>query len=68
MSFVREQEYKLKIKKLEMDEKIEYFFDKFETINNVEDKALIELDDLFLRDYPENALGIVNSDDDFDEN
>ena len=68
MSFEREQEYKLKIKKLGMDAKIKYFFDTYETINNVEDKAFIELDDLFVRDYLENDLGIDNSDDDSDEN
>ena len=68
MSFVREQEYKLKIKTLGMDEKIKYFFDSYETKNNVEDIALMEVDELFLRDYPENSIGTNYSDDDSDEN
>ena len=46
-----------------MDAKIKFFFDTYKIINNVEDNALITADDLFLRDYPENALG---TDDDSD--
>ena len=68
MSFVREQEYKIKIKNLGMDAKIKEFFDSYETVNNVEDNALKEANVLFLPDYPENVLGIDYSDDDSDEN
>ena len=58
MSLVREQECKLKIKNLGKDGKIKYFFDSYKIINNVEDNALMETDDLFLPDSPENAIGI----------
>ena len=38
-----------------MGVKIKYFFDTYETTTKVEDNALIEADDLFLRNYPENV-------------
>lgn len=54
MIFVREIEFKIKLRNMTNENKIKYFFDCFEKVNCVEDKDVFCEDNLFLTDYFEN--------------
>lgn len=63
MLFVREVEFKIKIRNMTNDMKLKFFFDSYETSNYASNKDINFIDNCFLNDYSDS-----NSDDDsFDE-
>lgn len=49
--FVREAEFKIKIRNMSNDMKIKYFFDCYETSKYVSNKDIKFIDNCFLNDY-----------------